>query len=82
LVDLAAAELAKNLRTVFNERVNGPEFPVVRRIQNLYLKTIQLRIERDISDKKIKERIKEFVDSFYSAPSFKSIRLIVDVDPA
>ncbi|MFN5634166.1 MAG: primosomal protein N' [Flavobacteriia bacterium] len=82
LVDQAAAELAKNLRSVFNERVNGPEFPVVRRIQNLYLKTIQLRIERDISDKKIKERIKEFVDSFYSAPSFKSIRLIVDVDPA
>jgi primosomal protein N' (replication factor Y) len=62
--------------------VNGPEFPAVRRIQNLYLKTIQLRIERDISDKKIKERIKELVDSFYSAPSFKSIRLIVDVDPA
>jgi primosomal protein N' (replication factor Y) len=82
LVERAAADLALELRNVFKERVIGPEFPVVRRIQNLYLKQIKLKIERDVSDKKIKERIQQIIDAFYSVPSNKSIRIIADVDPA
>jgi primosomal protein N' (replication factor Y) (superfamily II helicase) len=82
IVEKGAADLAGSLRDVFKERVIGPEFPVVRRIQNLYLKQIKLKLERDVSDKKIKERIQELLDAFYSVPLNKSIRIIVDVDPA
>jgi len=82
VVEKGAADLAGSLRDVFKERVVGPEFPVVRRIQNLYLKQIKLKLERDVSDKKIKERIQQLLDEFYSVPLNKSIRIIVDVDPA
>src|SRR5574343_136839 len=82
VVEKGAADLAGSLRDVFKERVIGPEFPVVRRIQNLYLKQIKLKLERDVSDKKIKERIQQLLDEFYSVPLNKSIRIIVDVDPA
>jgi primosomal protein N' (replication factor Y) len=82
VVEQGAADLAGSLRDVFKERVIGPEFPVVRRIQNLYLKQIKLKLERDVSDKKIKERIQQLLDEFYSVPLNKSIRIIVDVDPA
>lgn len=82
VVEKGAADLAGSLRNVFKERVIGPEFPVVRRIQNLYLKQIKLKLERDVSDKKIKERIQQLLDEFYSVPLNKSIRIIVDVDPA
>ena len=82
VVEKGAADLAGSLRDVFKERVIGPEFPIVRRIQNLYLKQIKLKLERDVSDKKIKERIQQLLDEFYSVPLNKSIRIIVDVDPA
>ncbi len=82
LIDKAANELANELRNVFKERVIGPEFPIVRRIQNLYLKTIKLKIERDAPDKKVKERLQQLIDAFYSVPLNKSIRITVDVDPA
>lgn len=82
LIEKAAAELATELRSVFKERVIGPEFPIVRRIQNLYLKTIKLKIERDAPDKKVKERLQQLIDAFYSVPLNKSIRITVDVDPA
>jgi len=78
----ASAELAQRLRETFKERVLGPEFPVVKRIYNQYLKKITLKIEREANDKKVKERIAFIMDDFFSAPNNKSIRSIIDVDPA
>ena len=82
LLDKAALDFSNALREVFKERVIGPEYPIIKRIQNLYLKSIKLKVEKDISDKKIKERLQQLIDAFYSVPSYKSIRLIVNVDPA
>lgn len=82
LIDKASMDFALALREIFKERVIGPEYPIVRRIQNLYLKSIKLKIEKDVSDKKIKERIQQLIDAFYSVPLNKSIRIVVDVDPA
>lgn len=82
VLDSASVEFANSLRSVFKERVIGPEYPVIRRIQNYYLKSIKLKIEKDVSDKKIKERIQQLIDAFYCVPLNKSIRIIVDVDPA
>jgi primosomal protein N' (replication factor Y) len=73
--------LAQNLRNVFKERVLGPEFPMVKRIQNYYLKQISLKIEKDVSDKQVKETIQNIINEFYLTPLFKSIRVNINVDP-
>lgn len=82
LLHNASNLLAKELRTTFKERVLGPEYPVVKRIYNYYLKKITIKIEREANDKQVKERIHKIIDDFYSAPIHKSIRVIIDVDPA
>lgn len=82
VVSSGAQQLATSLRSVFKERVLGPEFPVVRRIQNQFLKQIKLKIERDAPDSKIKDKISELIDNFYSYAAHKSIRVVIDVDPA
>lgn len=82
VLSLAASDLASSLRQVFKERVLGPEFPVVKKIHNYFLKNITLKIEKDASDKKVKERLQLMIDQFYSVPSNKSIRIAIDVDPA
>ena len=81
-LDLAAENFGASLREIFKERVMGPDYPVVNRIQNLFLKNIMLKIEKDAPDKKIKERVQHIIDAFYSVPLYKSIRIVVDVDPA
>ena len=81
-IDIGAHDLANSLKAVFKERVLGPEYPIIKRINNLYLKQITLKIERNASDKKVKERLQQIIDSFYSVPSNKPIRIVVDVDPA
>ena len=82
LVNKAASDLGMMLRESFKERVLGPEFPIVKRIHNLFLKKITLKVERDAVDKKVKERIHQLIDEFYSVPSNKPIRVVIDVDPA
>jgi primosomal protein N' (replication factor Y) len=81
-LDQAAENFGASLREIFKERVMGPDYPVVNRIQNLFLKNIMLKIEKDAPDKKIKERVQHSIDAFYSVPLYKSIRIVVDVDPA
>jgi len=82
ILNLNALELANELRAVFKERILGPEFPVVKKIRNYYLKMIKIKIERDAPDKKVKERIQEIINNFYIQPKNKSSRITIDVDPA
>ena len=82
ILDRCSLEFATQLKDVFKERVLGPEYPSVKRVNNLFIKKITLKIERDAPEKKVKERLHELVSLFYSVPFNKSIRMIIDVDPA
>jgi primosomal protein N' (replication factor Y) len=82
LVDKGAKEFAALLRGSFFERVIGPEYPVIARIQNFYLKELLLKVETEATQTKVKERLQELTDQFFSVPQFKPIRLLIDVDPA
>jgi primosomal protein N' (replication factor Y) len=81
LVNEGAVFLANQLRDVFKERVLGPEFPIIKRIQNKFLKEIKLKIERGAPDKKVKARILQDIDAFYQNVRFKGIQISIDVDP-
>jgi primosomal protein N' (replication factor Y) len=81
LLNEGAEALGNLLRHAFDHRVIGPEFPIIRRVQNRYLKTIKLKYEKSISDKKIKERLLTLLDSYNQHVRYKSIRISIDVDP-
>jgi primosomal protein N' (replication factor Y) len=66
---------------VFKERVIGPEYPIVQKIRNKYLKTIKIKIEKEAPDLKVKQKIKEIMDTFYSGSAHKKTRVVIDVDP-
>jgi primosomal protein N' (replication factor Y) len=81
MVHAASIELADQLKGVFKERVLGPEFPIIKRIQNYFLKEIKLKIERSAPERKVKEKIREIIDQFYAKPANKSVKIVIDVDP-
>lgn len=82
VLNSGANTLANSLKAVFKERVLGPEFAIIKRIQNQFIKQIILKIERDAPDAQVKEKINELIDTFYSDPKHKSIRIAIDVDPS
>lgn len=81
VINKAADVLAKYLRALFGKRVLGPEYPTVSRIRNQYLKNILLKFEKGIPLPKAKEEIRNAISKLNAQPDFKSVRVVVDVDP-
>jgi primosomal protein N' (replication factor Y) len=81
LVNKASDELVKKLRKLFGKRVLGPEYPVVSRIRNQYLKNILLKFERGIPLPQAKDEIRNAIIKLNALPDFKSVRVVIDVDP-
>jgi primosomal protein N' (replication factor Y) len=80
LLSRAALDLAMHLKNTLKERVLGPEFPIVKRIQNQFQKEIKLKYEKTLSDKKIKEHLMALLNQFYETVPYKTIKVSIDVD--
>jgi primosomal protein N' (replication factor Y) len=77
----SAREFAIVLRKTFGQRVLGPEFPVISRIRNEYIKKILLKIEKELSHSKAKSMLAEHIENFKLDKDHKGLRIMVDVDP-
>jgi primosomal protein N' (replication factor Y) (superfamily II helicase) len=77
----AARDLAHLLRNKLQNRVLGPEYPLISKIKNLYIKNIMLKLERSENLNQQKHEILETISRFKGEASYKSVRVIIDVDP-
>jgi primosomal protein N' (replication factor Y) len=80
-VNAAANELANALKKQFGKRILGPEFPIVSRIKNMYLKNILIKLEKSEKTAPMKQQIAEILDWFNTQSQYKAARVVVDVDP-
>ena len=76
-----ASYLAKILKQKFGKRVLGPEYPLVSRIKNRYIKTILIKVEREVSVKQLKSELLNEIENFRSHNEHKKIHVVIDVDP-
>ncbi len=60
--------------------VLGPEEPPISRIRNEYIRTIMVKIPMNISVANAKKTIQKMLNSFEAVPSYRSIRVIINVD--
>ncbi|PJA06229.1 MAG: primosomal protein N' [Flavobacteriales bacterium CG_4_10_14_0_2_um_filter_32_8] len=81
VLNAGTAEFTNELRAKFGDRVLGPEFPVISRIKNLYIKNTMLKVEREVSTIKTRELIMQVKNNFEAFSKYKSIRITIDVDP-
>lgn len=80
LVNDAANILASQLREAFPQRVLGPEWPLVSRIQNYYMKDFWIKLNKDKNLENNKLKLKNILHRFQCDMRFKSIRVVVNVD--
>ncbi|MCL2245624.1 MAG: primosomal protein N' [Lentimicrobiaceae bacterium] len=79
-VNQAAAELAQELQKRFPKQVLGPEFPLISRLQNQYLKEIWIKFAKDTSLEKKKEALQNIITQFQTHSKCKQVRVVVNVD--
>ena len=81
VLNKAASFLASDLRSIFGKRILGPEYPMVSRIMNLYIKQIMIKLERGGEVNAMKAKLKGLIEEFEKNKEFSGVRLIIDVDP-
>ena len=82
VLDACCEGFAMNLRSdIGQERVLGPEYPGIARINNLYNKKMMIKVEKSASIINIKNIIQDWINIFKKDLVFKYVRVIVDVDP-
>ncbi|NGZ88938.1 replication restart helicase PriA [Psychroflexus maritimus] len=81
LVNEASDWFAKFLYHYFKEHVLGPEFPTISRLKNEYLKNIILKIPPKQSLDKTKKYIQLGKEKMNAIAKFRSLKIIIDVDP-
>jgi primosomal protein N' (replication factor Y) len=77
----AAKVLTAQLRSIFPGKVLGPEYPLVSRIKNQYIKQILVKASRTESVGALKKELQLHLNDFSSLKEFKSVRIRIDVDP-
>lgn len=80
LVNEASMALAPLLREAFPQRVLGPEWPLVSRIQNYYMKDFWIKLNKDNQLENNKLRLQQVLHDFQSNVKYKAVRIIINVD--
>jgi primosomal protein N' (replication factor Y) len=80
-LDRAAAQLAHELRKTFGNRILGPEYPVISRLQQWYQKIIWLKVEKKYSPSAVKKNISEKIDWLKNNQGNSTLIVMADVDP-
>jgi primosomal protein N' (replication factor Y) len=79
-VDAAAAVLAKELESIPDKLLLGPEYPLIQRIRNKYNKQIILKMG-GANIKERKEQIFKLIKKVNEIKEFRSVYFVPDVDP-
>ena len=73
--------LGTQLHNIFPGMVLGPEYPLVARIKDQYIKQMLIKVPRKESVRKVKAELQEQLDDFSTLKDYKRVRIRVDVDP-
>ena len=80
-VSQAARLLQQQLAQVFGTRCSAVIVPSIPRINTLFIRQIQLKIETSASPAQARRLLRESIASVLSLPDCKSVRIIPDPDP-
>jgi len=73
--------LADKLKEKFGKNVLGPEYPLISKIRNLYNKNIIVKIPKNSKYVSNKHKLKNITEEFRKLNQYRSVRIIIDVDP-
>jgi len=81
ILDNVAGKFAKMMRESFNNRVLGPEYPVISKVRNYYVKNVLLKVEVTRSFLKAKKIVLYILDHMKENKMLDRCVVQIDIDP-
>ena len=80
-LQISSKWLGNVLKKFFGNNLLGPVSPYISKIRNDHLTNIIIKYDEKTSRSKTKKILRKVVKSFQSISTFKSVKIILDVDP-
>ncbi len=80
LLERLSADATALLRSIFGERVLGPDTPPVGWVQNMHIRQLILKVELSLSIADVRSRLRQVQSHLLSQPHYASVRFYYDVD--
>ena len=81
VVNEASKVFASLLRQELGDRVLGPEYGSIPRVNNVYIKDIMIKIERNKNFAALKSKFVDIYTAFLMKQQYKGVMVVIDVDP-
>ncbi len=81
VLDAGAKVFADWLRRIQPNNILGPEYPVINRTHNLYLKSIIVKLGKGEKSRSFKKNAVYLAKKLVEHQQFKSLQIVFDVDP-
>ena len=77
-----STRLDKMLRPLFGGALLGPDFALVARVRNQYRMQFMVKLGKGLDPRQLRQALQDALDRYYQEAPVKSLRIVVDVDPA
>ena len=81
ILNISSEWLYSAIKSMIDFQILGPEFPIVSRINNFYIKDILIKIDDFSYLRSTKNNLSKLLKRFAEYPEFKSVKISVDIDP-
>ncbi|MEC7479067.1 MAG: primosomal protein N' [Bacteroidota bacterium] len=81
ILNISAEWFYSAIKNMIDFQILGPEFPIISRINNFYIKDILIKIDDFSYLKSTKKNLSKLLKRFAEYPEFKSVKISVDIDP-
>jgi primosomal protein N' (replication factor Y) len=81
LLNKVANKFALLLQQSLENNILGPEYPIIPKIRNEYLKNIIIKINKNYPQSKTKLKLINLINEFKTIKEHKSTKIIINVDP-
>ena len=79
--ETAAKHVAAMLQKLQGITVMGPEYPLIARLQTLYIQEILIKIPRSQSFEQVRSIVTQAIQAVASQPHYKTVQFICNTDP-
>lgn len=80
ILNKGATDFGNILKAQFPDAILGPEFPLVSKIQNQFLKEIYIKFAKDGQVEHKKKILQHIVTKYRTESVYKAIRIVINVD--
>ena len=81
ILDAGAKVFADWLHRIQPDNILGPEYPVISRTHNLYMKSIIVKLKKNKKSRSFKKNAVYLAKKLSEHEQFKSLQIVFDVDP-